>query len=100
MGDEADAIVDRLSNPDPFEGVWVGQLRCRHELIQDQCGLCTPRTRPAPSTSDPFESVPERGLWFRASYSGECATCGEDIEPGDEIRAVGDNGYEGRMCCE
>jgi hypothetical protein len=36
--------------------------------------------------------------WTIAAYSGSCSGCGEEIEPGDEIRA-GHDGWEGR-CCE
>lgn len=106
MGDEADAIVDRLSNPDPLAGVRT--RRCRHELIKDQCGLCTPRVRPAHEFSDdPFGSatdhVPFRntgpGSWFPAQFPGECAGCGSDFDEDDDIRADGSGGWEGR-CCE
>lgn len=33
------------------------------------------------------------GPWFVAAYYGECAGCGEDIEPDDVIRADDEGGY-------
>jgi hypothetical protein len=107
MGDEADAIVDRMSNPNPLAGVRV--VRCRHDLIKDQCGLCTPRTRPAPSTSDPFGSAvsledvqypgSNKGPWITARFDSECSGCDGALWEGDDIRADGSGGWEGR-CCE
>lgn len=37
--------------------------------------------------------------WFVAAYFGSCSVCGEDIEPGDDIRSDGDGGWERRECC-
>jgi len=38
------------------------------------------------------------GPWFIAGYHGACSACGFDIEPGDEIRADGQGGWECREC--
>jgi hypothetical protein len=40
----------------------------------------------------------EQGPWFIAGYYGSCSGCGEDISPGDEIRADGHGRWEGRCC--
>lgn len=95
MADEADAIVDRLSNPNPLAGVRAS--RCRHELIKDQCGLCTPRR--APRSADPFAVAVEKGPWFPARFDSECSGCDGAIWEGEDIRADGSGGWEGR-CCE
>ena len=39
-----------------------------------------------------------RGPWFIASYSSTLSCCGDDCEEGDEIRADGEGGWEGRCC--
>ena len=36
----------------------------------------------------------DKGPWFIANYRGECSTCFREFEPGDEIRADGEGGYE------
>ncbi|HEX8005209.1 MAG TPA: hypothetical protein VF482_02135 [Trebonia sp.] len=38
------------------------------------------------------------GAWFMARYVGECSSCNAGFLPGDEIRADGSGGYEGRCC--
>jgi hypothetical protein len=38
------------------------------------------------------------GPWFTASYVSTMACCGEECEEGDEIRADGEGGYQGRCC--
>lgn len=39
------------------------------------------------------------GPWFIASYDGTTLSCcGEENEEGDEIRADGEGGYQGRCC--
>lgn len=38
------------------------------------------------------------GPWFMARYAGECSACGNGFLSGDEIRADGAGGYEGRCC--
>jgi hypothetical protein len=40
------------------------------------------------------------GCWFVAAYHGDCAECGEDIDPDDEIRSDGEGGYLCRECGE
>jgi hypothetical protein len=42
--------------------------------------------------------VTDLGPWFLAGYFGACADCGEDIEPGDVIRADGESGYLCEAC--
>jgi hypothetical protein len=41
----------------------------------------------------------QQGKWFHADYDGDCDTCGEGFEQGDEIRADGFGGWQGRYCC-
>ncbi|HLK77201.1 MAG TPA: hypothetical protein VKU77_26565 [Streptosporangiaceae bacterium] len=36
--------------------------------------------------------------WFRAAFPGRCSVCGEDIRPGDTIRADGWGGYRCEEC--
>lgn len=43
---------------------------------------------------------PQKGPWFGAMYSGECASCFDRIEEGDRIRADGQGGYECENCGE
>jgi hypothetical protein len=43
----------------------------------------------------PVESSP--GSVFTAQYAGECSE-GDDIEPGDQIRADGHDGYSHASC--
>lgn len=40
------------------------------------------------------------GPWFEASFESDSSCCGIDIEPGNEIRADGDGGWEHRDCVE
>jgi hypothetical protein len=61
----------------------------------------SPGVEPEVSELDAIEQPAEdddSALWTIAAYSGSCSGCGEEIEPGDEIRA-GQDGWEGR-CCE
>jgi hypothetical protein len=37
------------------------------------------------------------GPWFTAQLEGNCSRCGDDIGPGDRIRADGWGSWE---CCE
>lgn len=37
------------------------------------------------------------GPWFVAQLAGNCSRCGDDIEPGDTIRADGWGSWE---CCD
>lgn len=41
---------------------------------------------------------PNKGPWFIASRPGDLSCCGDECEEGDEIRADGEGGYEGRCC--
>lgn len=43
---------------------------------------------------------PGPGPWFTAEYGGTCSLGGEEIEPGEEIRADGHGEYECRACVE
>lgn len=38
------------------------------------------------------------GPWFIASYESVLSCCGNECEEGDEIRADGEGGWEGRCC--
>lgn len=38
------------------------------------------------------------GPWFPAAYPGECASCGDDFEVGDTIRADGQGEWECEGC--
>lgn len=38
------------------------------------------------------------GPWFIASYQSTLSCCGDECEEGDEIRADGEGGYQGRCC--
>lgn len=49
-----------------------------------------------PATSTGGSSAP--GPWFTASYGGSCASCGDQIEEGDTIRADGAGGWECENC--
>lgn len=58
-----------------------------------------------PQVSDPAPTVKtvddtQKGPWFGAMYSGECAGCFDRIEEGDRIRADGQGGYECEDCGE
>lgn len=58
----------------------------------EACGTCNPLLAAA-------VIIPELlGPWFIASYAGQCAGCGDDIAPDDEIRADGLGHYLGRCC--
>jgi hypothetical protein len=41
---------------------------------------------------------PQPGPWFSANYVSILSCCGDECEEGDEIRADGQGGYEGRCC--
>lgn len=47
---------------------------------------------------DPSEDT-GRGRWFYASYDGDCDVCLVHYDEGDEIRADGDGGWQGKECC-
>lgn len=41
-----------------------------------------------------------KGPWFEAQFFGtELSCCGDRVYEGQEIRADGDGGWEGRECC-
>ncbi len=96
----------------------VTPLRCRiTELLVDQCacrihrtrrfGSITPEWAPpkAPATvtpirPDPFDTPGDAPApWVPAAFQSECDECGSPIFEGDDIRADGSGGWEGR-CCE
>lgn len=52
--------------------------------------------------TDEFFAQPDgadTGPWFTAAYSGDCDQCGNYFFEGDEIRADGEGGWQGRECC-
>lgn len=63
-------------------------------MLPADCVDCRPREVVTAPASLPSESGP----WFAAAYDGACTYCGEDIEPGDDIRADGHGGWLGRCC--
>lgn len=63
------------------------------ELLVDQCGHCR-TSEPAART----DRSTRPGPWFTATYAGECDGCGGQIEPGDQIRADGEGGWQGECC--
>ena len=69
---------------------------CPHDMNPADCGDCRPRPGVVIMKPGPF--LHEYGPWFIAAYNGTCAGCGEDVGPGDEIRADGHGGWEGRCC--
>lgn len=105
MGDYADEVEAAAWGSDEVAALVPGPVRCRHELILDQCGLCKPRPPASPPAgTDPFESATDeagsgKGRWFRANFDSECSGCDGAIWEGEDIRADGFGGWEGR-CCE
>lgn len=65
---------------------------CKHLIDPaSACLDCHPPAVPLPGSS----------LWgpfFQASYEGECDHCGDDIYPGDAIRADGEGGWLCETC--
>jgi hypothetical protein len=45
----------------------------------------------------PVQSEP--GRWFTSAYDGTCSVCFCDYGEGEEIRADGEGGWQGRECC-
>lgn len=41
---------------------------------------------------------PQKGPWFPARFPGTKSCCDDDIEVGEDIRADGNGGWEGRCC--
>lgn len=67
----------------------MSQERCEvTDLPKNQCAHC--RSKPRSYAWPP-------GAWFLARYSGECAGCGDEIQPGDSIRPDGE-GVGGYFC--
>lgn len=96
MHGEDDAIVSQ-------------EPRCEvTELLVSQCGCRAHRGSPppAPASTDPFESAagpsPRSGPgpWVPAQFDGECSGCDGALWVGEDIRADGHGGWEGRCCGE
>jgi hypothetical protein len=49
---------------------------------------------------DPIPTAYVPGPWFEAGFSGECSRGGEEINPGDTIRADGYGEWECQSCVE
>lgn len=75
--------------------------RCVHDLEPGNCADCRPwhGALPLPLATSGRPGSRDPGPWFPAGYGGDCSGCGQDIEPGDEIRADGSGGWERRDCC-
>lgn len=54
---------------------------------------------PADQAGASIASTGDRGPYFPAGYPGDCSECAADFGPGDEIRADGEGGWQGRICC-
>jgi hypothetical protein len=39
------------------------------------------------------------GRWFPSRFDGDCTECFAHFDAGEEIRATGDGGWQGRECC-
>jgi len=71
--------------------------RCEiSDLPADSCGHCTGAE--ARARADERDPVMPGSPWFRAAFPGRCSVCGEDIRPGDTIRADGWGGYRCEEC--
>ena len=68
------------------------------DLLVNQCGCRTHRGRPAPRVRDLFEEAEETAPWVPATWPGECSGCFLPFGEGDDIRADGCGGWEGRCC--
>jgi len=76
------------------------------DLPEYSCGrkaeLALVQPRQTPPLNIGFADLLQRsvmGKWFVAEYRGDCDVCGEEYEPGEEIRADGSGGWQGRACC-
>lgn len=49
--------------------------------------------------TDAAEPEPGPGNWFPARFDGDCDGCGADFGEGEDIRADGKGGWQGRECC-
>jgi hypothetical protein len=81
------------------------ETRCeKTDLYTSQCFHCRPAAAPTIESSRLTEfgellARSQMGKWFHANYDGTCSVCGEAFEEGDEIRADGSGGWQGRYCC-
>lgn len=79
--------------------------RCdKTDLLKSQCAHCRPAAAPNIESSSltnfgELLAKSQQGRWFTANYDGDCSVCGEDFEQGDDIRADGSGGWQGRYCC-
>jgi hypothetical protein len=78
---------------------------CIHLIEASSCGDCRPR----PPAGVPAAAPPRLGRlrravadgpgpWFEAAYPGVCSRDGDEIEPGEDVRADGSGGWEHRYC--
>lgn len=70
-------------------GAWV-RRRTNGEPYKHLCKIA-----PTETVAD----VPAKGPWFGAQYAGECGTCFNRFEEGDQIRADGEGGWECEAWC-
>lgn len=62
-------------------------------------GSQRPRRKLSLQTADwGFDQEDKTGPWFIATYVSTLSCCGDECEEGDEIRADGEGGYQGRCC--
>jgi hypothetical protein len=72
--------------------VTVPAARCDlTDLPTDGCAHCK-GLNPTPAAPRGHQSG-DLGPWISARYEGRCAGCGDDINPGDTIRADGQGGW-------
>jgi hypothetical protein len=67
---------------------------CIHEMDPAYCAVCNGAEKRAAGER------PARGPWITAAFPGSCTGCGDEITPGDEIRASGTGGWLCRECGE
>ena len=67
---------------------------CAHDLAPGTCAICA-----TPRPAADWAALRRRSVArvFEARYPGECAGCGEPIEPGDQVSYVDDELLGG--CC-
>jgi hypothetical protein len=72
--------------------------RCeKYDLPAEMCAHCTGAEARARAEQQHAEIMPGTP-WFRASWPGRCSGRGEEIVPGDTIRADGHGGYVCEDC--